>query len=328
MAIVIVGPPPTYTYSLDIEKLPVTQEVYYGDTATFRIIVRNTGTGELRNIRTFDSAAPDCEKSIALDPGASVYFTCDMPNVVRNIQNVVTVQGTKPDGSTVQDTASATVIMVPCTSSIGVSINPEQQTVEYGGTASWKVIVANLGTCRLRDVQVMEANTAVVVPQGCGKKIGTMPGGTSQTYDCSVSGVTAPFAKTLLATGLDPYGGKMEDTDTGTVDVTPCNPAVTLSGTPASCIIHKGGACSWSVTVQNTGDVALSGVAVSGSVCKKSVGSLAVGAKSTYKCSKSGISTLGLLTYPIKAKGTACGMSVSASDSLSVLVKPPMHPTR
>ena len=329
MAIVIVGPPPTYTYSIDIEKLPVTQEVYFGDTATFMINVENTGTGELRNVRVFDSAAPNCAKILGnMPPGAKESYTCDMPNVVRNIQNVATVQGTKPTGGTVEDTDSALVYMVPCTSTIGVSINPEQQSVLYDGTAKWTVIVANLGTCSLRDVKVSEANTAVVVPQGCGKAIGTMARGTSQTYDCQVEHVTAPFAKTLLAQGMDPYGQTIQDTDMGTVDVIPCNPAITLSGTPASCIIHKGGKCSWSVTVENKGDVALSGVAVSGSVCKKSVGSLAVGGKSTYKCSKSGITTLGLLTYPIKAKGTACGLSVGASDSLSVLVKPPMHPTR
>jgi len=329
MAIVIVGPPPTYTYSIDIEKLPVTQEVYFGDTATFMINVENTGTGELRNVRVFDSAAPNCAKILGnMPPGAKESYTCDMPNVVRNIQNVATVQGTKPTGGTVEDTDSALVYMVPCTSTIGVSINPEQQSVLYDGTAKWTVIVANLGTCSLRDVKVSEANTAVVVPQGCGKAIGTMARGTSQTYDCQVEHVTAPFSKTLLAQGMDPYGQTIQDTDMGTVDVIPCNPAITLSGTPASCIIHKGGKCSWSVTVENKGDVALSGVAVSGSVCKKSVGSLAVGGKSTYKCSKSGITTLGLLTYPIKAKGTACGLSVGASDSLSVLVKPPMHPTR
>ena len=329
MAIVIVGPPPTYTYSIDIEKLPVTQQVYFGDTATFRINVENTGTGALTNVRVFDSAAPNCAKILGnMAPGATESYTCDMPNVVRNIQNVATVQGSKPTGGTVEDTDSAIVYMVPCTSTIGVSINPEQQSVLYDGTAKWTVIVANLGTCSLRDVKVSEANTAVAVPQGCGKAIGTMARGTSQTYDCQVEHVTAPFTKTLLAQGMDPYGQTIQDTDMGTVDVIPCNPAITLSGTPASCIIHKGGKCSWSVTVENKGDVALSGVAVSGSVCKKSVGSLAVGGKSTYKCSKSGITTLGLLTYPIKAKGTACGLSVGASDSLSVLVKPPMHPTR
>jgi uncharacterized repeat protein (TIGR01451 family) len=328
-AIVLVGPPPTYTYSIDIEKLPVTQQVYFGDTATFRINVENTGTGALTNVRVFDSAAPNCAKILGnMAPGATESYTCDMPNVVRNIQNVATVQGTKPTGGTVEDTDSAIVYMVPCTSTIGVSINPEQQSVLYDGTAKWTVIVANLGTCSLRDVKVSEANTAVVVPQGCGKAIGTMARETSQTYDCQVEHVTAPFAKTLLAQGMDPYGQTVQGTDTGTVDVIPCNLAISLSGTPASCIIHKGGTCSWSVKVENKGDVALSGVKVSGSVCGKSVGALAIGGTSTYKCSKKGISTLGLLTYPIKATGTACGQTVTATDSLSVLVKPPMHPTR
>jgi len=215
----------------------------------------------------------------------------------------------------------------PCTYDLGISIDPETQSVAYGGTASWTVTVTNGGTCDLNFVKVSDVNTAVVADTGCSTNVGILPPGT-KSYTCSQANVIAPFKKMVVVKGQDNRGVFYSATDSASVLLVPCNPAITLSGTPASCIIHKGGACSWSVTVENKGDVALTGVAVSGSVCKKSVGSLAVGGKSTYKCSKSGISTLGLLTYAIKAKGSACGLSVSASDSLSVLVKPPMHPTR
>jgi hypothetical protein len=77
--------------------------------------------------------------------------------------------------------------------------------------------------------------------------------------------------------------------------------------------------------VTNTGDKDLTGVAVSGTVCKKTIGTLKQGASSTYSCSKAGYkrgTSNNIYTYVLTGKGSACGMSVSAKDTLWVTVKP------
>jgi predicted secreted protein len=212
----------------------------------------------------------------------------------------------------------------PCTYDLGVSIDPEQQSVAYGGTATWTVTVTNGGTCDLKSVTVSDVNAAVAADAGCSRNVGLLPHG-SKSYTCSQANVIAPFKKTVIAKGQDDRGAFYSATDTAAVLLEPCNPAVSIVGTPAAQFVNSGGAASWTIKVTNTGDKALTGVAVSGSVCKKTIGSLAVGATSTFKCSKAGFkrgTSNNIHVYPLTAKGTACGLTPTAKETLWVTVKP------
>jgi uncharacterized repeat protein (TIGR01451 family) len=218
----------------------------------------------------------------------------------------------------------------PCTYDLGVSIEPEMQSIAYGGTATWTVTVKNGGTCTLKSVTVSDTNVAAAVnaatsvDAGCSQNVGLLPPGT-KSYTCSQTNVVAPFKKTVIAKGQDDRGVFYSATDTAAVLLEPCNPAVSIVGTPAAQFVHNGGAAAWTIKVTNTGDKALTGVAVSGSVCKKTIGSLAVGATSTFKCSKAGYkrgTSNNIHVYPLTAKGTACGLTPTAKETLWVTVKP------
>jgi uncharacterized repeat protein (TIGR01451 family) len=218
----------------------------------------------------------------------------------------------------------------PCTYDLGVSIDPETQTIAYGGTATWTITVTNGGTCTLKSVTVSDTNTAAAVTAaasvdaGCSRNVGLLPPG-SKSFTCSQANVMAPFKKMVVAKGQDDRGAFYSATDTAAVLLEPCNPAVSIVGTPAAQFVHNGGTASWTIKVTNTGDKALTGVAVSGSVCKKTIGNLAVGATSTYKCSKAGYkrgTKNNIYVYPLTSKGTACGLTPTAKETLWVTVKP------
>jgi uncharacterized repeat protein (TIGR01451 family) len=212
-----------------------------------------------------------------------------------------------------------------CTPAFTVALDPKTQSVAYGGTASWTVTVKNTGSCPLANVFTTDVNTAVVAASPCAKKIGTLDVGKSSSFACSQGPVTADFKKIVAAFATDPKGTQASTFDDATVKVIPCYPGIAIIGTPAAQFVHNGGTAKWTIKVTNTGDTALTGVAVSGTVCKKTIGNLAVGATSTYTCSKAGYkrgTSNNMYTYPLTAKGSACGLTPTGKEALWVTVKP------
>jgi uncharacterized repeat protein (TIGR01451 family) len=117
-------PPPPTTVSaatphpaISVTKLPATQVVTSGATASFTIAVTNTGDVTLTNVNTTDALSPDCARTSAqipalasLAPGQTVTYTCTSPAVTASFTNVVVATGTPPTGPNVSATASAAVV--------------------------------------------------------------------------------------------------------------------------------------------------------------------------------------------------------------------------
>jgi uncharacterized repeat protein (TIGR01451 family) len=79
-------------------------------TATFTVTVANPGDVELDGVSVLDQAAPGCNRTLgALAAGASVSYSCQAPNVGRNLTNRMTVSGSTQDGSRTLATATAAV---------------------------------------------------------------------------------------------------------------------------------------------------------------------------------------------------------------------------
>ena len=94
--------------AIDIQKTPDTQTVASGGTATFTIVVTNTGNVTLTNVSVSDPLAPDCNETIGtLAPGASSNYTCTH-TVTAAFTNTATATGTSPTG-TVTDSDTAVV---------------------------------------------------------------------------------------------------------------------------------------------------------------------------------------------------------------------------
>ena len=311
--------------SAQLTKTVMNNPVPYGGTAHFRIQLHNDIGGWLTNVKTVDPLVPACSNDWWGDipPGATVSYDCYAPGVTGTFVNEIIATGyNAPNAFRVS--AFAKVIMT-CDPAFTVSLEPNTQDVAYGGTATWTVTVKNTGTCPLANVFTTDVNTAVVAASPCAQKIGSLDVGKSSSFTCSQGPVTADFKKVISAYATDPFGTQASTFDDATVKLIPCYPGISIVGTPAAQFVHSGGTAKWSITVTNTGDKALSGVAVSGTVCKKTIGNLAVGAKSTYTCSKAGYKrgpSNNMYTYVLTSKGGACGMTVTAKDTLSVTVKP------
>lgn len=313
---------------LGATKEVLNNPVPYGEAANFKITVTNN-EGVPLWVTVDDPEAPLCDYSGAtLLPGQTGSYYCNSNDgLTRSFRNTIDVTGTDGLGNTFKATAYADVIVQDCQPRFEVSIEPETQSVGYGGTASWTVTVKNTGTCPLNSVYVTDVNTAVAVDAGCSKKIGNLDVGKDSTYTCSQANVVADFTKVVAAYARDPKGNQGSTGDSASVKVIPCYPAISITGTPAGQFVHSGGTAKWKITVTNTGDTDLTGVSVSGSVCKKTIGTLKKDASSTYSCSKAGLKLGGfrggnIYTYPLKAKGTACGKTVTANEALWVTVKP------
>jgi uncharacterized repeat protein (TIGR01451 family) len=98
--------------SIGITKLPASQTVSSGGTATWTIVVTNTGNVPLTNVSVADSIAPNCVKTFTgtLAPGASeASYSCSLANVTQSFTNTATATGTPPVGPKVTASAQASV---------------------------------------------------------------------------------------------------------------------------------------------------------------------------------------------------------------------------
>ena len=89
-------------------------------------------------------------------------------------------------------------------------------------------------------------------------------------YICTVNNVTADFTNTATVTGTPPTGPDITDTDTA--DVTVESPGMVVTKTPPTQTVVSGGTANFTITAQNTGNVALSGVVIDDPLCDSLTG--------------------------------------------------------
>ena len=101
--------------AIDIQKTPDAQTVVHGQTATFTIVVTNTGNVPLTAVTVTDPLAPGCAASIgALAVGGTSSYTCTLADVTSSFTNTATVTGMYGTTQvTDADTADVTVDLLP-----------------------------------------------------------------------------------------------------------------------------------------------------------------------------------------------------------------------
>ena len=309
----------TQNPSIAITKDPATQTILSGGTATWNIVVTNTGDVPLTNVNVSDPLAADCVKLFVgtLAPGASeALYTCTKASVTADFTNVATAHGTPPVGGEVTDSDSAAVDVI--SPLIVIIKGPNDQQVLPGGTATFSITVTNSGDVALTNVTVTDAQAP-----GCANSaIGTLAAGASTTYTCTLTNVTVDFTNTACVVGTPPLGPDVTDCDDANVDV--IHPAITITKDPPTQTVASGGTATWTIVVTNTGDVALTSVNVTDPLaadCVKTFGgSLAPGAsEAAYTCTKTNVTAN--FTNVATAHGTpAVGPEVTANDSADVVV--------
>jgi uncharacterized repeat protein (TIGR01451 family) len=147
---------------VSVDVTPATQDVIYGDDATFTITVTNEGDVPLENVVVTDSEGnADCEMTItSLAVGASESFTCTLPNITENttIDFDVTAGGLGSAGSvlcSVDAEASASVTVIPLIDlELTKTVTPEVQNV--GENVTFTVSVINQGPAPATGVVVAD----------------------------------------------------------------------------------------------------------------------------------------------------------------------------
>jgi len=344
--------------SIGITKNPKSQTFVQGGTATFTIVVTNTGPVTLSNVRVTDALSPDCAKTssniaglASLAPGASITYTCTLANVQSSFTNSATATGTPVGGGpdvTATDTAPVTVTPPPPPPAeqhpaIAITKNPKSQSILTGQTATFTIVVTNTGDVTLTNVTVTDQ-----LSPDCNKTsaqitaLGAMAPGASVTYNCTLSNAQASFTNVAVATGTPPSGSNVTAQDSAPVTVnapfvppkpapTPTHPAIEIVKDPKSQTIGEGDKATFKITVTNSGDVTLTDVQVTDPLspqCNRNLGTLDVGQSKSYSCTRDNVKA----DFENVATATGkppTGGRVSAKDNANIGVKafiPPQHP--
>ncbi len=308
---VVVVPP-----GLTISKTPDEQTIDPGDTASWTITVGNDGAATLSDVTVTDPQAPDCDNTIGdLAPGGEVSFTCERTGVSGSFTNIATVTGTDPglpDPLSASDTADV-IVRQPV---VDIQKNPSTQDVAPGGTATFTIIVTNTGRDPLTGVAVTDPLTP-----DCDNTIGDLAPGEIETYTCELTGVTDDFTNTATATATADDGTPEPVTVSDTADVNVTGPSISIDKTPDAQVIAAGGSATFVITVENTGDEALTGVEVTDPLaanCDNVLGNLAVEQIVSYSCTLDDVTAS--FTNTANVSGSAGDGTVTDDDTAEVIV--------
>jgi uncharacterized repeat protein (TIGR01451 family) len=208
---------------------------------------------------------------------------------------------------------------------ISVSKSPDQQTILIGQTANFTIQVTNDGDTTLTDVHVTDA-----LAPGCARTkadipaLASMAPGATVIYTCSLANVTANFTNVAVATGTPPVGPDVSASDTAAVTaVAPAtHPAITIVKNPKSQTITRGGTATFTITVTNTGDVALTDVKVTDALspnCNRTIGTIAPGASVSYTCTRPNVTAS--FNNVAVVTGKAGATTVTDQDTAPVTAK-------
>ncbi len=298
--------------AITVVKSTATPLVNSNTTVTFTILVTNTGDTSLSGVTVGDAKAPGCNKVIGvLSAGASTSYTCTMV-VSGSVVNVATVTGVDPLKTTVTAKGSQAVNV----SDPGLKITKvvDKAIVRVGETVTYTITVTNPGESSLFAVEVVDA----LVPS-CSKVIGPLAGGASSTYTCTAIAGTNGVTNVAAVSGYNNNEAKLTAEATATYTV--IHPAISLLKNTTTPIVANGTNALFSVTVTNTGDVALTAVTVTDALapgCAQVIPSLGVGGSVTINCSV--VATASFTnTASVTAKASV-GPNVTASDTEAVAV--------
>ena len=220
---------------------------------------------------------------------------------------------------------------------ISVTKSPDEQVITSGSTGSWSIMVTNTGDVTLTNVTVGDA-----LAPGCARTSATVPAlaamapNASATYTCTLANVTAAFTNVVVATGTPPSGADVTASDTAHVTVTTPfvpppkpvqHPAISVTKSPSSQTVSAGGTATFTITVTNTGDVALHDVSITDAKspdCNRDLGTIAPGAKRTYTCTRPGVTTSFL--NRVNAVGTSPGGEKVRSTDVAPVKAAPFIP--
>jgi uncharacterized repeat protein (TIGR01451 family) len=301
---------PGLTITKTVDK-PV---VRVGETVSYSIVVRNPAMeASIFSVRVVDAAVPACNQLIGtLAAGALFSYECTALAGTDGVTNVAVATGESRNESKLTAEATATYKVIH--PAILLVKNTTTPIVVSGTNATFSVTVTNTGDVALTAVTVTDA-----LAPGCARVIPSLAVGASQTINCTVA-VTASFTNTASVSAKPSVGPNVTSSDTEPVTV--INPSINIGKTTATPSVTSGGTVTFSITVTNPGDTALSNVTVTDPTtpsCARSIGNLAAGALVTYTCTTDGLTASFINVASVTGKPVV-GPDVSKSAEAGVTV--------
>ncbi|HLF27798.1 MAG TPA: LamG-like jellyroll fold domain-containing protein [Anaerolineae bacterium] len=201
---------------------------------------------------------------------------------------------------------------------LDIAKTPDTQVILSGSTVTFTLAVTNTGDVPLTNVMITDPLTP-----NCAHSFALLTPGQSARYACTRANVTADFTNSASVRGTPPLGADVTASDTAIVDV--IRPALDIAKTPDTQAILSGSTVTFTIAVTNTGDVALTGVSVSDALapnCDRAIGSLNSGQRTSYTCTRSGV-TADFTNTAIASGASPLGGTVSDSDTAFVDVVGP-----
>jgi uncharacterized repeat protein (TIGR01451 family) len=319
---------------ISVTKMADTDVSKAGDTINYTITIENTGDWPLGNITVVDNVLGDLSDKFVdtLAPGAS--DTQVIPYIVHEgdpdqLTNTVTATGVAQGfdatipGATVSDSATESVDLVePC---INIFKEADVEFSKVGDTINYTITVSNCGDVELVNIQVTDTLAAAspwTIPS-------LAPGADWDVTFAYVvqEGDPDPLVNTATATGHlqdlpNVIGPKQTSVE---VDLVTPGISITKACSPSSGTV--GDTITYTITIANTGDVALENVTVSdsllGDLSASFVDYLAVGASDThtfYRDIQSGDPSPLVNTATVNATVIELGNPVSDEDSCEVTI--------
>jgi uncharacterized repeat protein (TIGR01451 family) len=246
--------------SITIEK-EADQEVTSGPTATFTIVITNTGDITLTSVTVADPLVGDCNRVFgSLQAGWGRSYTCTAWSVVNSFTNTASVSGTLEGGGIVTDTDTAAVTVIHPDIEIDKTVAPT--VVNIGDAVHYTITVENTGDSDLGSVSVDEDLPGCTLsgPDGDSQNPGVLDVDEVWEYTCSVTAGSEDIVNTAIVNATDEAGGTVSHSGTATVTV--IHPAVEFAKMADPTAVRVGDAVHYTITVENTGDSDLANVAV------------------------------------------------------------------
>lgn len=265
--------------AIDVEKLvngqdadvPPGPAVELGATLTWSFVVTNVGDVPLSNVAVTDPAFPalTCPKT-SLAVGESMTCTAQGTAQACLVSNLATATGMAPDEATVsdQDPAYYTGQIHPA---LGLEKLVEGQDADtapgpdllVGSTAHWSYQVTNLGDVPLTGISVTDDRLGAVT---CPKT--ELAPGEAMTCTAQAAVVAGQYRNVGTALGTPACGPAVSAGDPA--HYYGRSPSISLkkltngedADTPTGPTVPVGAPVLWTYVVTNTGDTALTGVAV------------------------------------------------------------------
>ncbi|GLZ30150.1 hypothetical protein Lesp02_23400 [Lentzea sp. NBRC 105346] len=289
-----------------------TANIPSGSTAYWRITATNTGDVGLTGIVLNDAAEPGCATaagSFDLIVGELKTFYCSTAGVTDSVTNTVTatftppggaLQTTAPDSATVKVTnlavAKEVCTAVDCSGTTGPWA--ETANLPSGSTAQWRITVTNTGDVDLTGITLDDPAEASCVTSF------DLAVDESKAFYCSTANVTTGRTNTVTAQYVPPGSGTPATTPPDSATVVVTNLAVDKEVcTDTDCgdgpwsdtaSLMTGSTAYWRITVTNTGEIGLTGIALNDPVeasCAGASFDLAVNESKTVNCSTTNLTT-------------------------------------